>query len=137
AATSPVSRMLMHLRPILLPADGCMSPRWWILLAVCLVFARIAFVSNGFMPGPVSSTYPALINPLGIAGSREFLTNLNDLSAPFGLFAILGMLTSVVVRYRRGDSLQRRQLRGFFLAMVIAVVPFAVYGLHDGLSSLL
>ena len=133
----PVLLMLLLFLPMLFPDGRLLSPRWWIVVASGLVFAGLAFVSNGFMPGHVSSTYPALINPLGIAGSREFLTNLNDLSAPFGLFAILGMLTSVVVRYRRGDSLQRRQLRGFFMAMVIAVVPFALYGLNEGLSSLL
>src|SRR3989449_6922336 len=129
--------MILLLLRMLFPDGRLLSHRWRIVVARGFVFAVLAFVSNGFMPGRVSVTYPALVNPLGISGARELLGVLNDLSLPFGLFAILGLLASVVVRYRRGDSLLRRQLRGFLLAVVVAIVPFALNDVSPYLSELL
>ena len=74
----PFILMILLLLPMLFPDGRLLSPRWWIVVASGLVFAVLAFVSNGFMPGRVSTTYPALVNPLGIQGARNFLGGLND-----------------------------------------------------------
>ena len=133
----PLILMVLLFLPMLFPDGRLLSPRWWIVAGSGLVFAVLAFISNGLMPGRVSSVYPSLMNPLGISGARETLGILNDLSIPFGVFALMGMLTSVVVRYRRGDSLLRRQLRGFLLAVGLAIVPFALNDVNPSLSELL
>ena len=133
----PLILMVLLFLPMLFPDGRLLSPRWWIVAGSGLIFAVLAFISNGLMPGRVSSVYPSLMNPLGISGARETLGILNDLSIPFGVFALMGMLTSVVVRYRRGDSLLRRQLRGFLLAVGLAIVPFALNDVNPSLSELL
>src|SRR5207244_12752885 len=79
-------------------------------------------------PGPVSTTYPELTNPITIPAWQPFLRNLVDFAVPFGLVALGGSLASVIIRYRRAGSLQRRQLRWFLFAVVVAAVPFILNG---------
>ena len=124
----PFVLMILLLIPMFFPDGRLLSSRWVVALFSGLIFAAFAFLGNAFSPGPVSTTYPELTNPITIPAWQPFLRNLVDFAVPFGLVALGGSLASVIIRYRRAGSLQRRQLRWFLFAVVVAAVPFILNG---------
>ena len=124
----PFALTVVVLLPLLFPDGRLLSRRWSVVIAAGLVFAVLAFVGNAFTPGAANSSYPDVINPLGIKGYQPLFSSLQNLSLPFGLVAVVGAVGSVAVRYRRADGVQRRQLRWFFFALLLAVIPFAIQG---------
>ena len=133
----PFVLMVLLFLPMLFPDGRLPSPRWRVVVLSGLIYGALAFAGNAFTPGHISPTYPALTNPWTIPGMKATFDVLINLSLAFGVFALLGMLASVVVRYRRGDGLERRQLQWFFLAIVLTIVPFLLNGVSDFLSQLL
>jgi signal transduction histidine kinase len=132
----PFLLMVLVFLPMLFPNGRLLSPRWRVIVASGLAYGLMAF-ANAFLPGGVSTRYPGLTNPLGLEGAAPFLRNLLDLSIPFVLVALLGSVASVVVRYRRGDSLQRRQLRWFLCAVPLGILPFLLNDVNPFLSQVL
>jgi signal transduction histidine kinase len=128
--------MLLFL-PMLFPTGRLLSRRWWLVIAAGLLFGVLAAVGNAFQPGSVSSTYPALHNPLGIPGAASFLGRLVDFSVPFGAFALAGSIASVIVRYRRADRTQRQQLKWFLFASALSLSGFIANDINVTLSQLL
>jgi signal transduction histidine kinase len=124
----PFTLMVVLFLPMLFPTGRLLSPRWRLVIASGLGFALLAFVGNAFQAGSVSSNYPQLKNPLGVPGWKPLLDLLTTASLPFGLIAMIGSVGSVVVRYRRANSLERRQLKWFLVALVTAIVPFVLQG---------
>ena len=120
----PFVLMLLLFLPMLFPDGRLLSRRWIIPIISGVIFAILALVGNLFLASKVSPDYPALTNPLANASLAHALQPFVDRSVPFGLFALVGSISSVVVRYRRGDSLQRHQLRWFLFALVLAALPF-------------
>jgi signal transduction histidine kinase len=120
----PFVLMLLLFLPMLFPDGRLLSRRWIIPIVSGLIFATFALVGNLFLAGKVSSDYPGVTNPLANASLGHMLQPFVDRSVPFGLFALVGSVSSVVVRYRRGDSLQRHQLRWFLFALILAALPF-------------
>jgi signal transduction histidine kinase len=132
----PFVLMVLLFLPLLFPDGRLLSPRWRVIVASGLMYGLISF-ANAFLPGNVSTRYPELTNPLGLEGAAPFLRNVVDWSIPFGLVALLGSIASLVVRYRRGDSLQRRQLRWFLCAVLLAILPFALNDVNQFLTQVL
>ena len=122
----PFILMLLLFLPLLFPDGRLLSRRWWLPIVGGLIFGLFALLGNMFIPTNVSPGDPAIANPLANPSLAKAFQPLVDLSVPFGLFALVGSLSSVVVRYRRGDSLQRHQLRWFLLAVVLASIPFVM-----------
>src|SRR3989442_15022255 len=97
----PFILMVLLFIPMLFPDGRLLSSRWVVPLISGLIFGALAFLGNAFSPGPVSSTFPELTNPLTLPAWQPFIRNLADLAVPFCLFALAGSLASVVVRYAR------------------------------------
>ena len=134
----PFAVMVILLLPMLFPNGRLLSGRWRIVLLSGFLFGLLAFVGNAFRSGSVSSNYPGLDNPLTLpSGWQPILANLVNVALPFAFVAIAGSIASVVVRYRRADGLQRRQLRWFLLAVVLAMVPFVLQGNVPGTYAML
>ena len=124
----PFALMVLLFVPMLFPDGRLLSRRWRIVVASGLVFAALAFAGNAFAPGPINSDYPGVLNPLALPQFEAVFKVLVDIALLFGLAAMIGSVASVVVRYRRGDSRQRQQLRWFLVAVIVAVVPFVLQG---------
>jgi hypothetical protein len=60
-------------------------------------------------------------NPFGIAGIEPFLDALDQLPDAAGVLFFLGGIASVVIRYRRGSSVERQQLKWLIAATAFAV----------------
>ena len=105
-----------------------------LLLVPPVVF--FALLGNLFLPSNGTQDSPGLANPLANPSFARTFQPLVDLSVPFGLLALIGSVSSVVVRYRRGNGLQRHQLRWFLFAVVLAAIPFLLNN-NSFLSNLL
>ncbi len=116
--------MLLLFLPMLFPDGMLLSRAWRIPIISGLVFALLALLGNLFLVTHVSADHPEILNPLANASLARVFQRFVNLSVPFGLVALVGSLSSVVVRYRRGDRLQRQQLRWFLLALFLAAIPF-------------
>jgi signal transduction histidine kinase len=125
----PFAALVLLFLPLLFPTGRLLSRRWLTVLAAGAVFEALAFLGNAFVPGPSDRVnYPDVINPLGIPGHGALFTTLQNLALPFGILALIGSVTSVVVRYRRADGVQRHQLRWFLFALIVATIPFILQG---------
>lgn len=120
----PFILMLLLFLPMLFPDGRLLSHRWLIPVVSGLLFALLALLGNVFMPSNGTVDTPGLANPLANPSLARTFQPLINLSVPFGLLALIGSVSSVVARYRRGDGLQRHQLRWFLFALVLAAIPF-------------
>jgi signal transduction histidine kinase len=124
----PFALMVLLFLPMLFPDGRLLSRRWWIVLASGFIFAALAFLGNAFAPGAPNSDHPDVINPLGLPQYAALFNVMVNVALLFGLFAVVGSVASVIVRYRRADNIQRRQLRWFLVALLVAVIPFVLQG---------
>jgi signal transduction histidine kinase len=133
----PFILMLLLFLPMLFPDGRLLSRRWLVPIAMGLIFGLFALVGNMFTATQVASGEPAVTNPIANPSLALAFAPLVNLAVPFALVALVGSVASVVVRYRRGSSLQRHQLRWFLFALLLASIPFFLHGVNDFLSNLL
>ena len=109
--------------PLLFPDGHLLSPRWrWVAWFAAIAIATTALPPL-FRPGPLSD-YPTIANPIPLAALGSFgdllaITNSVTIALVFPL-AIL----SAVLRYRRGSSIERQQLKWFAASAGLAAVLF-------------
>ena len=113
---------------IVFPDGRLPSPRWrW---PVALGLASVGFgtflqlVRPDALVGVVAGAHA---NPFAIDGLPPWLGSLAYPTVSIGILVmtLLGIL-AVVVRYRRGDVVDRQQLRWFLAAVSLAALPLAI-----------
>jgi signal transduction histidine kinase len=103
---------------VLLFPDGHLPSRLWRPVAWCAGLAVALLVLDGmFRPGELAN-HPAH-NPLGIAGAESLFDVLVGVGLACMFVGALGALASLVVRWRRGDQQERRQLNWFLVSLVL------------------
>ena len=113
---------------LLYPTDRLLSPRWRIVAVLSLLGSAIWDVGFMFRPGLLDN--PALDNVQNPWGAPPELLPLFD-AAPavanvFILTALALAAGSLFVRYRRGESVVRAQIRWFALIAVAVFVFFVL-----------
>ena len=113
--------------PLLFPTGRLPSPRWRAPAAFLLTLTGVGVVAAALRPGPPLGAPDAeLVNPIGIEGWPRFLQPLVD-AVPFAVLATLVLaVVALVTRYRRGDRIERLQIRWFVAAVLI--VPISLVG---------
>jgi hypothetical protein len=121
-ALSPIGFVL------LLFPDGSPPSRRWRVVAWCQAAALIGlFVSLAFAPGPMTAAgYESIDNPLGIQGLKSVLGALGAISGALLLAMIVASAASLVARFRRADSGERRQLEWLAYAGMLVIVAASV-----------
>jgi signal transduction histidine kinase len=131
---------------LLFPSGEVPSPRWrWLLrtLVTLMVIEIVAFaVTPGRLTGAMADLTPVHVtNPLGIEALRDVIT---PLTFGVGLALLLGALISPVallIRYRRGGTEERQQIRWLAYvggaAAAAIVLGFATDPRDSGPESLL
>jgi hypothetical protein len=122
--------------PAIFP-DGHLPSRRWRWLPVMLVAGTAAAIAvPAFTPGMMSGTV-ALDNPFGISAFAAVSDVVNMVSIITAPIVFVGATAAVIVRYRRGSSVVRHQVK--WLAAVAAVsalafpLAFALPVLADGI----
>jgi hypothetical protein len=142
----PVANVLVLLGPALVPLgyalilpvvaltfpDGRLPSsgwRWPTRAAVGALTASTILIT--FTPGAIENVVPW--NPIGIDGLPVWIWSLAWPLAGIGGVLISGLgVAAVVSRYRRGQGVERQQLRWFVAAVLLAVVPITVSPLGGG-----
>jgi signal transduction histidine kinase len=122
--------------------DGHLPGRRWRWVAWFLAFAIVKTTVSAMIavaPIEVSPRLPNVANPLAVR-ALDGLTNGTDPSASVALLAILLLvLAAAVVRFRRSQGVERRQLRWFAytaaVSLVLLVVAFFLPGAGTGGAS--
>ena len=128
AAFGPPAAWLAHegsisivIAPLLIlyrfPTGQLPGPRWRPVEALTVGYVAALMVMFGIEPMPLL-TFPTTMNPLAV-GTTPRLSELAF--GPPAAFAALAV-ASLVVRFRRGSTLERRQLRLLGLASVLVGV---------------
>jgi hypothetical protein len=127
----PVLASCTTLLLLLFPTDRLLDARWrWVAV---LSFAGIGayVVGSTFYPGPVDANFADLPNPLGLPAALAPLCDALLVLGNIGMLAavVLGAV-SLVVRYRRGDGIERAQIRWIALSGSFVAVAFTVASLQ-------
>jgi hypothetical protein len=128
----PVLIMVIGI-PLVFPDGRLLSPRWrWAVAMVVLM--GVGEVLKGFRVGFIADT--DVENPFGIA-EIEPLVDLLGLP-PLQLVGPLAFgcgIASVLIRFRRGSSIERAQLKWLMAATAMAVTAWSVVGLAGALGA--
>jgi len=135
---------------LLFPTGRLPSPRWrpvaWIAGAGIATFV----LGSALSPGRISGSTSTLTNPFGIGGPVGAVLRLLRGGFAVILLAALASIVSVVIRFRRAQSLEREQLKwlvfaaGLIVVAIIGQIPIEsalgpselATNLENGLASL-
>jgi hypothetical protein len=122
---APAIGSLVILMPLLFPTGRLPSPRWWPILILAVFGPLAAAAYTAFQPGPMD--VPGnIVNPVGIPGAGPLLDIVNLLSIATAAPALLLVILSLVLRYRRGDAVEREQIKWFTYPASVAAVASAI-----------
>src|SRR4029077_15893774 len=101
------------------------SRGWAVPLGAAILATAVLLLFTTLAAGNPSDAFPQWRNPLG--GGLTFVTSGNapgPASASYGVIGALGLaaLASLIVRYRRSQAQEQRQLRWFGAALVVVIV---------------
>jgi hypothetical protein len=122
---APAIGSLVILMPLLFPTGRLPSPRWWPILILAVFGPLAAAAYTAFQPGPMD--VPGnIVNPVGIPGAGPLLDIVNLLSIATAAPALLLVIFSLVLRSRRGDAVEREQIKWFTYPASVAAVASAI-----------
>ncbi len=115
--------------PLVYPDGHLPSPRWRWLAWLLVIGTVAATMQPALKPGPINEGSP-VENPFGIPALDFLLPTLNALSILTALPAFIGAFAAVAVRYRRGTSVERQQIKWLLAVALVAAIafPFAFIG---------
>jgi hypothetical protein len=124
--------------PLIFPNGHLLSPRWrWVAAAVVLATTH-AFLKAGFSPGLIPDTN--VENPFAIPALQPLLSATDFALSPifgpvFGPAVFLVPVIAVAVRYRRGGSLERQQLKWLIAVTAWSAISWSVVVLGEALEA--
>ncbi len=122
----PGAALPFLLLPLYFPTGRLLSPRWRWFVRVIVVAASATAIVAAFMPGDEAIQIPAddaqITNPLGIDGMNamapDWFRDLLAVMIPILLFGALALATlNLILRFRRSQGVERRQIKWFTYAM--------------------
>src|SRR5262245_43890916 len=106
--------------PLIFPDGRLLSPRWrWIVVLSATALGALV-IASVFGPGPVGA--PELANPFAIPALEPLTSFLEGYASWSSIIGFVGAMASVVVRYRRGNEVERHQLKWLIAVSGVAAV---------------
>jgi hypothetical protein len=101
--------------PLLFPDGRLPSARWRPFMFALLGTLGLSLLSTLLMPGPILAAPPldTLANPLDVPELASVLSALHSATTLLMLLFTLGVVGSLVVRYRSADAVRRQQIKWF------------------------
>jgi hypothetical protein len=110
--------------PLLFPTGNLPGPRWRVPAALLVIVSGIGLAALAVKPGPWSLG-TGFRSPIAIEGWPSFLGAFVD-AIPLELVGLIALaVAALVVRYRRGDRVERLQIRWFTGAVALCAIGFA------------
>ena len=117
------SLLLVMLVPLLFPDGRFMSRRWAVVAALLLLSAAATLLGTLLRPGQVEGM-PGIDNALGIPALGGLPQALVDLGGMGALTCLAAGIVAAIQRYRRGTTVERKQLKWFGSVLVLAFSMF-------------
>ncbi len=122
-ALGPGVVAILPLLAIVFPDGRLPSSRWRWPVAVPVTLTGlgtlIQLLRPTVVPGPLGDR-----NPIGLQALPPFVVSLGDVALAVGIVSMTALgVAAVIVRYRRGTSVERQQARWFFVAVGLAALP--------------
>jgi hypothetical protein len=115
------------LLPLLFPDGKPPSPRWRWLLWTSVVLLTLTTVGAAVSPGEIDSSWPGTHEkPLTVGPLQGFLDAAEGPAAFALIVMLVGLLASVVVRFRRSRGDERQQLKWMLVAAGLLVAQIVV-----------
>ena len=116
--------------PLIFPDGRLLSPRWrWIVVLSVAALTSTA-VAQLFGPGPIGPADAA--NPFEVPALAPFLDVLDALASWSSIIGFGAAGLAVVIRYRRGDDVQRHQLKWLIAVAIVAGIAFPFAFITEG-----
>jgi signal transduction histidine kinase len=117
---------LLVLTLFLFPSGAVPSSRWRALLIVIAAATALVTTTVALAPGPLPHPLETWTNPFGVAGAWGRLLHATAAwGFPVTAVSLAVGVVALLVRYRRSDPQQRRQLKWLLYAFALTVVVFA------------
>ncbi|HEV3233830.1 MAG TPA: hypothetical protein VG329_04725, partial [Candidatus Dormibacteraeota bacterium] len=113
--------------PMLFPTGRLLSRRWLVVFVFAAIFMVMAFVGNALVPGQTTK-YSGVNNPIGLPAIQPIAETIQNLAILPALATGVGMIASLVVRFRRSRGPERQQLKWFFFTALLIPVNFILNG---------
>ena len=108
--------------PLIFPDGRLLSPRWRWIVVLCVAALTSMAVVTLLGPGPIG---PADVpNPFEMPALAPLLEALDAFVAWSSIIGFGAAALAVVIRYRRGDDVQRHQLKWLIAVAVVAGIAF-------------
>jgi hypothetical protein len=129
----PPLAILVLVIPLVYP-DGRLLSRRWRWLVGLIVVMTASGVLAWFRPGLIPFTN--VDNPFGILGMEPLLDVLVPATRLATVLAVPCALASVVIRFRRGDAVERTQLKWLLTATAMAGIALLVSALTAAVGAI-
>jgi hypothetical protein len=118
----PIALALIGI-PLIFPDGHLISPRWQLL--VWLAIVALAAGVTGSLLGATTAT-EGVPNPLAVPELQGLSEALGGFASATSLIGFTGAAAALWVRYRRGDPIERQQLKWLLAVAALAAVFFPI-----------
>lgn len=126
-AIGPGVVAILPLLAIAFPDGRLPSRRWRWPVAVPITLVGLGTLVQLVRPDIVAGGPFGNFNPIGIDALPPEAGRFADAALPVGIIVLTAMgITAVVVRYRRGATIERQQARWFVAAVALAALPLSL-----------
>ena len=123
--TLPPAFGLLGVSLLLFPEGRLLSQRWRPALWLALTGISLIVLGYALRPGPLDAPFETVTNPIGISGTHAVMDLAASLGWPFMAASLALAASSVLVRHRRSDSVERQQIKWIALGAAVVGVAFA------------
>jgi MFS family permease len=119
---------------LLFPSDRFLDQRWRAVLLLSLLGMAIYTVATAIRPGALDEdNFPGVMNPLGAPETWRPALDATVVLGNIALLTAAGLgVVSLVLRYGRGDRIERAQIRWIALVGVFVAASFTVAAFQLG-----
>jgi two-component system NarL family sensor kinase len=110
------------------PTGDVVGPRWRWAVRGAIAADVCLWLASAFQPGRLADFQNRVANPLGSSAAQQVLGPVSGIGHALLALAFFAAMASLVVRYRRGDSRVRAQLRWLLVAITVIVVTLLLPG---------
>ena len=116
--------------PLIFPDGRLLSPRWRWILVLCVAALTATTLAQLLGPGPIGSVEVA--NPFYVPALALLVSALDTFSSWISIVGFGAAALAVVIRYRRGDDIERHQLKWLIAVAVVAGIAFPFAFIFEG-----
>ena len=116
--------ILLIFVPLIFPDGRLLSRRWRLLVAVAVSALVAVALASILAPGRLSAI--AMDNPFAVPGLEPLTVALDQYANWTSILGFGGAVLAVAIRYRRGGSVERHQLKWLIGVASVAAVAFPV-----------